>query len=668
MASPLSLRKCLQDRGIDPNGGIRTAMRSASVTSVRALCSIPASNFTPSLDGREATQAIQDINHTVTLVASKRTVIRIYLSSPSIGSAVTVRGELALRRSPGGPVVTIPSDNTVVLNPAQFGQLDAKRRNVQLSLNFLLPVDQTTAGPLHFSLASLTNASTGIPFDVSLNNLNATSTVTFTASAPLRVRILGISYQWGTPPVTIAPAQLDFDLINSWLRRAYPVDQVISSQAIVAATAAPPFGCGDINAQVAAIRALDVSGGTDRRTHYFGLVSDNGGFFMRGCAAAIPTVADPSAVASGPTGPATWGWDFDGSYGDWYTGHELGHTYGRLHPGFCAVPCRPFNPSDPGGDPNCQRPDDPSYPFATGQLANADNAFVGFDVGDPAQNLPMAALPGVDWHDVMTYCNNQWLSSYTYEGIRVRLAAEDNLPPGPSPGPGSGPGAGRPDERFPERIGRPDERFPERIAREEAAAERNLISVVATVNLTKEEGKIKYVNPLPQAEASRTEPDSPVILRVKGADGQVLHEYPVSVKPLSDTPGPDHLGLVDVALPVDADARAVELSIAGRAVDTFQASATPPEVRGLTRAAAERDTLSIAWEAEAGTGDDHTYNVQVSTDDGRTWQTLAVGLATPEVTIDRNQFYGAGNVLVRVIATDGFRSSVVTSEPLSIDS
>src|SRR5215208_3724182 len=202
MASPLSLRKCLQDRGIDPNGGIRTAMRSASVTSVRALCSIPASKFTPSLDGREATQAIQDINHTIPLVASKRTVIRMYLSSPSIGSApVTVRGELALRRSPGGPVVTIPSDNTVVLSPAQIGQLDAKRRDVQLSLNFLLPVDQTTAGSIQFSLASLTNANTGIPFDVSLNNLNATTTVIFTRSPPLRLRILGMRYRQGTPPV-----------------------------------------------------------------------------------------------------------------------------------------------------------------------------------------------------------------------------------------------------------------------------------------------------------------------------------------------------------------------------------------------------------------------------------------------------------------------------------
>jgi hypothetical protein len=639
MAPLLSLRKCLQDRGLDPRGGVRAVMRIASVTTVRALCSIPPSRFTPSLDGTEVTQAIQDMNHTVTLVASKRTVVRVYLSSPELGPAVTVRGELALRSSPSAPRVTVPSLNTVVLNPAQIGQLDVKRRNVQLSLNFLLPVNQTAAGPLFINLARLTNASTGIPFDVSQNNLDATRTVTFTVSAPLRVRVLGIRYQQGTPPVTHSPSQLDFELVNSWLRRAYPVAQVISSQAIVDATATSPFNCGQINAQVAAIRALDVSGGADRRTHYYGLVSD-GGFFMRGCAE-IPTTADPSAVGSGPTGTNSWGWDFDGSYGDWYTGHELGHTFSRLHPG-----------SGCG-----ESSDDPNYPFANGQLANADNAFVGFDVGDPARNLPMAALPGTDWHDVMTYCDFQWLSSYNYEAIRARLVAEDSLPPGPSPGPGSGPGAGRPDERIPE------EAAMERVM----AAERNLISVVATVNLTKEEGKIEYVNPLPQGEASRTELESPVVLRVKGADGQVLHEYQVGVKPLSiRSPEGDHLGLVNAVLAVEPDAREVELIVAGHTVDTFRASATPPGVRGIS-VDAERHPLSMAWETDDETGENHTYTVQVSTDDGRTWQTLAVGLATPEVTIDRNQFRGAENVLVRVIATDGFRSSVVASEPLPLD-
>src|SRR5262249_16935702 len=217
-------------------------------------------------------------------------------------------------------------------------------------------------------LTSVTDANSGVPLDMGL--ISFTANATFTTSPALRVRILGVSYQQGNPPVTHTPTALDFGLIDSWLLRAYPVAQVVSSQAIVTANVPAPFDCGQINSQVAAIRALDMAGGADARTHYFGLVSD-AGFFMRGCAA-VPGSPDPSAVGSGPTGPASWGWDFDGSYGDWYTGHELGHTFGRLHPG-----------SGCG-----ETSDDPSYPFVNGQLANADDAFVGFDVGDPLFGLP----------------------------------------------------------------------------------------------------------------------------------------------------------------------------------------------------------------------------------------------------------------------------------------
>ena len=30
-----------------------------------------------------------------------------------------------------------------------------------------------------------------------------------------------------------------------------------------------------------------------------------------------------------PTGSGAGGWDTDGSYGDWYGGHELAHSFGR---------------------------------------------------------------------------------------------------------------------------------------------------------------------------------------------------------------------------------------------------------------------------------------------------------------------------------------------------
>lgn len=375
---------------------------SSEVTSVgTASCDVTATPL--QLDAIEVTQAIQHLSLAVPLLAGKRTVVRLYLSYYTT-PGITVQGQIAVRQAPGDPLVTIPSLNTVTLDPAQAGSIPPKRNDVTRSLNFLLPVTQTSEGPLIITIASIMNTATGLPVAL---GCEARPTLWFHASPPLRVRVLGMRYVQGTPPVTFIPRNLDFDLLDSWLGRAYPVAQVVSSRVLVTATATPPFSCGDINAQIAAIRALDVAAGEDSRTHYYGLVSD-GGFFMRGCAAGIPSGPAPATVASGPTGAATWGWDFDGSYGDWYGGHELGHTFGRFHPGYCGE----------------SQDDLTNYPYDNGQLGGSDASFAGFDVGDPVNVLPMAALPGTVWRDVMTYCSNQWLSAYTYLGVRRRLIAE----------------------------------------------------------------------------------------------------------------------------------------------------------------------------------------------------------------------------------------------------
>src|SRR5206468_3482505 len=155
------------------------------------------------------------------------------------------------------------------------------------------------------------------------------------------------------------PAVKDFALIHSWLLQAYPVASVVWSQVTVDGLNAWPFSAAQNNSYIRALRLQDIQHGTDRRTHYFGLVDDAGGTcFMRGLASGVPTTApDPSTVASGPTGSNTWGWDTDGSYGDWYTGHELGHTFGRLHAEFCGA-------TDGG-----------PYPFPAGQLSPNNGRF-----------------------------------------------------------------------------------------------------------------------------------------------------------------------------------------------------------------------------------------------------------------------------------------------------
>lgn len=263
----------------------------------------------------------------------------------------------------------------------------------------------------------------------------------------------------------------------------------------------------------------------------------------------------------------------------------------------------------------------------------------------------MTALPGTDWHDVMTYCNRQWLSSYTYEGIRVRLDAENSL------GPGMGAGAGRPDERY--------------VANEQSktvtAPLRRLISVIARVNFNDRTGTIDYVNPIERGRITPQDAESLVAVRVKSVDGKVLYETRVKVKPLSDTPeGQTERGLVDAIVIADPDAKIIELSIADKVVDTFRAGAVAPLVSNLRSAERSSGARVLAWDTDAKGDARHTYSVQVSSDGGRTWQTIAVGFTSTEIPIDYGQFGGAKQILVRLIATDGFQRFETTT-PLAVD-
>jgi hypothetical protein len=72
----------------------------------------------------------------------------------------------------------------------------------------------------------------------------------------------------------------------------------------------------------------------------------------------------------------------------------------------------------------------------------------------------------------------------------------------------------------------------------------------------------------------------------------------------------------------------------------------------------------LRWNSDEGQKNEYTYLVFASTDRGKTWFTLAVGLHSPEFHVDRSQFVGVSDVMIRVVAIDGFTSS--TSETLQI--
>ena len=380
-----------------------------------------ASGGTVQIAGIEVVQAIQNLAHEVRLIAQKRTVVRVYVVPDSLSRNVRVRAEIAVSATRGGPEKYLVSRNIVSLRSSGHPDLETQRGDEVESLNIELPPQ--SVGLLHVRVKRIIPVAMGD--DVPISNSENGVEVSFESAPPLRIRAVGLRYtdERLNPPASFAPDALHFDLLRSYLTRSYPVPAVEWSQIVIpiGSDVKPPFSDGTrddplwqtlaarVLLRLQLIRQADLNAGRDPRTHYYGLIADDSGFF-RGRATQVAATPDPATVAMGPAGRNGFAWDGDGSYADWYGAHELGHTLGCRHPGHC---------NNQGRDPLS------SFPYADGRISDAAEGCVGFDTGDPELGLPMRALPHPDNSDFMTYCENQWVSRHTYNEIFDRLHLED---------------------------------------------------------------------------------------------------------------------------------------------------------------------------------------------------------------------------------------------------
>ena len=235
------------------------------------------------------TQAIQTLDNAVPLVAGKATVARVYLSllsgawhdcarhSPCSATRYFARGRRLRLRTRFSTV-------------ANAGNPNAMRKDMNLSLNFVLPAALLAEGPLSLSLDSLIDTATGTLLQVAFNS---PSTVHFGASYPLRVRVLAVRYnQQVNPPLvplsTFVATANDLQHLRSWLGRAYPVADVVWSSGTIDANNQGPFMAWRYECTTGRHPCSgSIAAGVDKRTHYYGMVAD-GGFFMRGLASGIP--------------------------------------------------------------------------------------------------------------------------------------------------------------------------------------------------------------------------------------------------------------------------------------------------------------------------------------------------------------------------------------------
>ena len=379
--------------------------------------------------GLEVTQTVQSPSNTVPLIAAaansfKRTFVRVYLGVSGASRVTAVSGTLTASRqdgsAPGGPE-SIASMNSITVDSANT--FVAVRSSLAASLNFELPLQWLSAGQLHLQLGHLDIEDVRSTFPcidcenpgpAGPSGPTGPALVTFNTVPPVRIVLVGVPYMVGSN--TVVPRQLDFNMLGSWLTRAYPTADVQLTRQNLATLASPPASCDDVNALLRPLAAL----AGDARTRFYGLIPDNGGTnFVGGCADIGGQVGSGAAGPINPNDPPGTAWDTDGSYADAYGAHEIAHMYGRRHPGLC------FD----------QEIDDPNYPYSAGLLGDDVYDFQGFDAGDDpnAVILPLSlndwraqVAPGVPmWHELMTYCRFQWMSDYTYRGILQNLCSND---------------------------------------------------------------------------------------------------------------------------------------------------------------------------------------------------------------------------------------------------
>ena len=374
----------------------------------------PAWGFDLEATDVEVNQSVQNLSNSVILIEGKKTTVRLHVRVAEGIDLVRVRGRLEGTRggSPLGTLLPAP--------PTAIARTSPDRAEKGQSFQFELPRSWTT-GTVQLTATVDPDNDYG---ESNEGNNSVSATVTFTPGEPLILRQSLIVVPGGN-----LPSALDNFSFYAWMISAYPIT-TLSLQSVQrvdfpvdvtndrcncprdaqdrctsasdcandstrACSIDSDCGCGRVNEALVTGALLETMLETNAsallRTRFYGMVDDGTGF-MRGCSAGIPGFA-----SSGPTGSNSFGWDTDGTYGDWYGGHEVAHSIGRVHSRCCNAGGGIMSPY-----PNCQ-------------ISPADNSIFGLDTSVEKVYPPTSA-------DHMSYCNNQWVSDFNYTGLDSDLA------------------------------------------------------------------------------------------------------------------------------------------------------------------------------------------------------------------------------------------------------
>jgi subtilisin-like proprotein convertase family protein len=577
-----------------------TDTRTPTPTATNTASSTPTTSLDLVADKIEVSQAIQDLNNSVRLVARKRTYVRFHVHSSEGMFLATAR--LTVRRgsdmevlnpiNPGGQILVRQAPNRGVRDHAFLFALPSGFRSGDVELTAELNPDNN-------------------PGETNRGNNSVTTTVHFEVVPSQFLVMYKVGYANGAD--VIYPSDVHRAQMVVWIRRAYPVNDVrvvlrsyFFGRAVANAGQLISPSCNEVNAFLTSKRLFDLASSTEvpRNGRYYGMVEDTAGF-MRGCAADIPEF-----VASGPNGnPGAGNWDTDGSYGDWYGGHEVAHDYGRLHAEYCGAT---------GGAP---------FPYPDGRISpslTGDNAIYGFDIVSKD-------IYGPDWKDVMTYCPNQWISDFTYEGLLDFFRS----------GSGAAATAG---------VG---------------GEVTNRLLVIGTIDPATMAVQLQPLFIVPNAGELKERVPGPYAIVLRDAGGGELARYPFTPSTVHEGPGvgPDRsvdLLYINELVPFVDGTSKVEIVGPTGVLYSVSAGAGAPSVTLLSPNGGEtldQPVVPISWTSNDPDGDLLTFSLQYSKDGGATWEIVAQYLEGDHVDLDAANIGRTEQGKFRILVSDGVHTA-----------
>lgn len=569
--------------------------------------------------GLEVTQAIQDLNNSVELVAHKRTFVRLHVRSLKNGDHGPVSAQLSATRA-GSSLGTISPSNpggtiTVRQNPDRE-QLD-HTFYFDLPTSWLEGTVRLTAEVNHDGrLAETTTA-----------NNTRTVQVTFLTTSEMNVLLVDACYTVGT--TTYHVRNTDRWALASWLRRAYPIHRLNVWWGVFSPCYASQPSAGQVNKDLKWHKSRQVLGSDeDPYTRYYGMIDDGGGF-VRGEGSL------PGTVATGPAGaPGSGSWDSDSSYADWYGAHELGHTYNQPHTrGTNPPPCGncSTNACGPWGTCGCEAGAVVHYTdgrISPTQNTTSANALYGFDIGTLDIYPP-------DWVDLMSYCDNEWISDYTYESIRARMVSE------------SGAAA----------------------AWQRPADTQEHLAVFGFIYTDTNRVELDPFYRVPDSWDLFGREPGPYSIRLLDAGGSTLADYPFTPEYNHVDPGPTcQAGVAAEEVPaliaeyvpwVDGTKR-VAIYYGSQQLISRSVSAHAPQVT-LTHPNGgellDGAQITVSWTASDADGDALTYTLEYSVDGGAQWRPLGSGITGSSLVLDAASVPGTEQGLFRILASDGVNTT-----------